>query len=85
MEYNLNSHFYSIEDVLKYSEYWMDLLTKFVLPMERDLVNELLIPYKLINEGELFCSDYKYRFSDAKTQDYIGVVGKSSEDTVNEI
>ena len=63
----------------------MDLFTRFVQPMEQALKSEILIPYKLINEGELFCSDFKYRFSDAKTQDFMGVVGKSSEDTINEI
>ena len=85
MEYSFNQHILKIPEVFEFSEYFMDLFSKFVLPMEHALKSQILIPYKLINEGELFCSDFKYRFSDAKTQDYMGVVGKSSEDTMNDI
>ena len=45
----------------------------------------LLIRYNLINEGELFCSDFKFRFTDQKSRDFIGVLGKSNEETVMEI
>jgi hypothetical protein len=45
----------------------------------------LLVRYKIINEGELFCSDFKYRFSDDKQNDYIGALGKSDEDLVRDI
>lgn len=51
--------------------------------MERDLKN-LMIKHKLVNEGELFCSDFRYRFSDEKSREYMGV-GRSNEDTVNDI
>ena len=51
--------------------------------MEKDLKN-LMIKHKLVNEGELFCSDFRYRFSDEKSREYIGV-GRSNEDTVNDI
>ena len=34
--------------------------------MESELKKNLLIRYKILNEGELFCSDFKYRFSDDK-------------------
>lgn len=56
-----------------------------VAPFEKDLKEKLLVRYKIINEGELFCSDFKYRFSDSRGYDYIGALGKSNEDAVNEI
>ena len=52
--------------------------------MEDDLRN-LLITYKLVNEGELFCSDFKYRFTDQKSRDFMGFLGKSNEDTLHDI
>jgi len=51
--------------------------------MEKDIKN-LMIKHKLVNEGELFCSDFKYRFSDEKSRDYMGA-GRSNEDTINDI
>ena len=53
--------------------------------MESELKKNLLIRYKILNEGELFCSDFKYRFSDDKQNDYIGALGKSDEDLVRDI
>ncbi len=38
-----------------------------------------------MNEGELFCSDFTYRFTDEKSRGYIGVIGKTNEDTMREI
>ena len=63
----------------------LDLYSKFVYTMERDLIENLLIKYRLVNEGELFCSDFTFRFSDNKSRDFIGFLGKSNEETVNEI
>jgi hypothetical protein len=34
--------------------------------MECELKEKLLVRYKILNEGELFCSDFKYRFTDEK-------------------
>ena len=53
--------------------------------MEKDLREKLLVKFKIINEGELFVSDFKYRFSDQNSKELIGFVGKSNEDTVNDI
>lgn len=53
--------------------------------MESELKKNLLVSYKILNEGELFCSDFKYRFSDDKQNDYIGALGKSDEDLVRDI
>jgi hypothetical protein len=49
------------------------------------LKDKLLKKYKIINEGELFCSDFKYRFSDEKSTDFMGFIGKSNEETIAEI
>ena len=43
-----------------------------VLKMEVEFKDTLLLQYKLINEGELFCSDFKYRFTSTKNTEYIG-------------
>ena len=61
--YKFNIHFYNLETIMKYSEHFVDLYINVVKPMESDL-RKLLIKYKLVNEGELFCSDFKYRFTD---------------------
>ncbi len=70
---------------LKYADCLIDLYLTFVYPMECELKQKLLIRYKILNEGELFCSDFKYRFSDDKQNDYIGALGKSDEDLVRDI
>lgn len=49
-----------------YSQYLNPLYQKLIYPMESELKKNLLIRYKILNEGELFCSDFKYRFSDDK-------------------
>jgi hypothetical protein len=49
--------------------------------MEQDMKDKLLIKFRLVNEGELFCSDFQFRFSDPKSEAYIGFLGKSNEDT----
>ena len=41
--------------------------------------------FKIVNEGELFCSDFQYKFIDEKQSDFIGAVSRSNEDTKNEI
>ena len=41
--------------------------------------------FKIVNEGELFCSDFQYKFIDEKQSDFIGAVSNSNEDTKNEI
>ena len=40
---------------------------------------------KIVNEGELFCSDFQYKFIDEKQSDFIGTVSRGNEDTKNEI
>lgn len=44
-----------------------------------------MMKFKIVNEGELFCSDFQYKFSDEKQSDFIGAVSISNEDTKNEI
>ena len=82
--YSLNIHFYQLDIVMNYSENFEDLFIKIVKPMESDL-RRLLIQYKLVNEGELFCSDFKYRFTDQKSRDFMGFLGKSNEETLEDI
>ena len=74
-----------IKHFLELTPYFCDLYLRFIHPMEADLKDKLLIKFRLVNEGELFCSDFQFRFSDPKSQDYIGFLGKSNEDTQNEI
>ena len=62
----------TFEDILKYASRLETLYRDFVLPMEIELKEHLFMRYKLINEGELFCSDFRYRFTDEKASDYIG-------------
>ena len=69
----------------KYADYLTSLYLTLIYPMECELKQNLLVRYKIINEGELFCSDFKYRFSDDKQNDYIGALGKSDEDLVRDI
>jgi len=65
----------------EYCPYLLDVYNQIVEPMESELTETLLIKFRLVNEGELFCSDFQYRSSDAKTRDFIGFIGKSTEDT----
>ena len=51
---------------LNYAQYLLPLYQQFVFPMEVELKKKLLIRYKILNEGELFCSDFKYKFTDDK-------------------
>ena len=44
-----------------------------------------MMKFKIANEGELFCSDFQYKFSDEKQSDFIGAISRGNEDTRNEI
>ena len=72
-------------DILKMAPKYGNIYKDFVLAMELELKDQLLIRFKLVNEGELFCSDFKYRFTEEKVNDYIGAFGKSNEDTKDDI
>lgn len=84
-EYEINYHFHPTEDYTKNAALYKELYIRFVHPMEEEMIHKLLIKFRLVNEGELFCSDFQYRFTDSNCQNYIGFLGKSNEDTVNEI
>ena len=73
-KYTFNSHLITklqkdsdIIDLLKMSKYMKDLYLDFIYPMEKEMKDKLLIKFRLVNEGELFCSDFHYRFADAKS------------------
>ena len=53
-----------------------------VLPM-REALEKLMIENIIINESELFCSDFTYRASEDEGSTYIGDPGKKKEDIVN--
>jgi len=87
-DYELNKHIIDLADlknVLHLSQYFKELYLQFVHPMETDLKEKLLKKFRLVNEGELFCSDFRYRFTDSQSFDYIGFLGKSNEDTISDI
>ena len=46
------------ERLLSHVELFKPLYIEFVLPMEEELINNLLVKFKLVNEGALFCSDF---------------------------
>lgn len=77
----LDYHQEDIKHLLELTPYLQDIYVQLIHPMEQELKDKLLIKFRLVNEGELFCSDFQFRFSDPKSQDYIGFLGKSNEDT----
>lgn len=72
-KYNLNQHILKLKgdegitELLHLSKYLKPLYLEFIEPMESDMKSKLLIKFRLVNEGELFCSDFHYRFADAKS------------------
>ena len=86
-EYKMNSHIIKLstnEDLkqfLKTAKYFKDVYLQFIYPMEEEIRSKLLMKYKIINEGELFCSDFRYRVTEGKPLDFIGMISKSNEET----
>lgn len=86
-EYKMNSHIIKLstdEDLkqfLKMAKYLKDIYNEFVYKMEDEIRSKLLMKYKIINEGELFCSDFRYRVTEGKSLDFIGMISKSNEET----
>ena len=86
-EYKMNSHIIKLstdEDLrqfLKTAKYLKDVYLQFIYPMEDEIRSKLLMKYKIINEGELFCSDFRYRVTEGKPLDFIGMISKSNEET----
>lgn len=66
---------------LSLAEHFKELYDKVANTMETEMIERLLKKYKLINEGELFCSNFTFRFSEEKSCDFIGILGKSNEET----
>ena len=50
--------------LLELSHRFKEIYEKFVYSMENEIIDNLFIKYRLVNEGELFCSDFQFRFSD---------------------
>lgn len=46
------------EKLLNHVKLFKRLYIEFVLPMEQELISNLLVSFKLVNEGALFCSDF---------------------------
>ena len=74
-----------MEKLKRLARFFKRIFLNLVVPFERDIKERLLNKYKIINEGELFCSDFKYRYSDEKSNDFMGFLGKSNEETIADI
>lgn len=60
----------------------MEVYQDIVVPF-REALEKLMVENIIINEAELFCSDFAYRTSDEDGAQYIGDPGKKKEDLVN--
>lgn len=49
--------------------------------MNEDIM-KIMVQYKILNEGELFCTNLEFNLDDEKNSKFIGDPGKKGEDSV---
>ena len=57
---------------------------EIVVPMNLE-IKEIMVQYKILNEGELYCTNLEYNLEDDKQSKLIGDPGQKGEDSVKAI
>ena len=82
LDYRLND--YILGDTKKVPEWHEHLSFAFediVLPFSKD-IKLLMITYKILNEGELFCTNLNFNLDSDRLEKLIGDPGQKDEDAV---
>lgn len=57
---------------------------EFVVPMQDEL-KKIMVQYKILNEGELFCTNLNFNLDDERFSKIIGDPGQKDEDAVKSL
>ena len=87
LEYKLNKYILGDNSKKKgeippWHEYLVTAYSNFVHPMTQEL-KKIMQQYKILNEGELFCTTLLYNLDDENHSKIIGDPGNKDEDAVN--
>ena len=85
LDYKLST--YIVGDFKKVPEWHEHLRFAFediVLPFSNDL-KKLMITYKILNEGELFCTNLNFNLDSDRLEKLIGDPGQKDEDAVKQL
>ena len=56
----------------------------YVIPLEEEL-QKIMVQYKILNEGELFCTTLMFNLDDESNTKFIGDPGKKDDDAVKQL
>jgi len=65
-------------------QYLRFVFKEYVVPLEEEL-QKIMVQYKILNEGELFCTTLMFNLDDESNSKFIGDPGKKDDDAVKQL
>lgn len=87
LDYKLNTYILGdgrSQKIPEWHEYLKNAYLEIVVPMTLDL-KRLMVTFKILNEGELFCTNLNFNLDSDKQEKLIGDPGQKDEDAVKQL
>lgn len=87
LDYKLNTYILGdgrSSKIPEWHEYLKNAFLEIVVPMGQDL-KRLMVTFKILNEGELFCTNLNFNLDSDKQEKLIGDPGQKDEDAVKQL